>query len=262
MNPDDTLRSLPRYQEIARELLTEIRRGLHPVGARLPIETQLCTRFAAGRHTVREALRILTQQGVIVRRAGLGSIVLATEPPALFTHTVGSLTEWMRYPPETYRETVQIEQVAVDRERAALLKCAVGSRWLRVGSVRRADAFSAPLGWADIYVLPKYAAVTERRDHGRIPVHEQIAKQFGEAIEYAQLDILTLGLPAELAQVLGDPPGSPTLVMVRRYYGVMSGLFEITVSYHPQGRYVYSMEMRRDLRVALGSQARGGIAAE
>jgi hypothetical protein len=37
--------------------------------------------------------------------------------------------------------------------------------------------------------------------------------------------------------------------MVRRYYGVRSGLFEITVTTHPEGRYIYSMEMRRDLRV-------------
>lgn len=247
---DEVTRYTPRYQEIARELLSEIRRGHHPVGESLPIETALCERFAAGRHTIREALRILTQQGVIVRRAGLGSIVLAPEPPTLFTHSVGSLTEWLRYPPETYRETVLTETVAMDQDRAGLLKCEVGRRWFRIGSIRRADAFSKPLGWADIYVLPKYAAVAGRRDHGRVPVHEQIAGLFGEAIEYAQLDILTLGLPEELAAHLGDPPGSPTLVMVRRYYGVRSGLFEITVAYHPEGRYVYSMEMRRDLRVA------------
>ncbi|WP_043837371.1 GntR family transcriptional regulator [Muricoccus aerilatus] len=249
MLPDETPRPLPRYQEIANALLSEIRLGLHPVGSRLPIETELGVRFGVGRHTVREALRILTQQGVIVRRARVGSVVLAPGPPALFTHSVGSLAEWMRYPPETYRETVQTGEVVADRELAALLKCEEGRRWFRIGSVRRADAFSKPLGWADIYILPKYAAVAKRRDHGRIPVHEQVAKQFGEAIEYAQLDILTRGLPPELAPWLGDPPGSPTLVMVRRYYGVRSGLFEITVTTHPEGRYVYSMEMRRDLRV-------------
>jgi GntR family transcriptional regulator len=32
-------------------------------------------------------------QGLIVPRAGLGSVVIATEPPVLFTHSVRSLAE-------------------------------------------------------------------------------------------------------------------------------------------------------------------------
>ena len=45
---------------------------------------------SASRQTVREALRILMDQGLIVRRAGLGSVVIAAEPPVLFTHSVKS----------------------------------------------------------------------------------------------------------------------------------------------------------------------------
>ena len=61
---------------------------------------------SASRQTVREALRILMDQGLIVRRAGLGSVVIATEPPVLFTHSVNSLAEWLRYSNETYRDVV------------------------------------------------------------------------------------------------------------------------------------------------------------
>ncbi|MBL6457676.1 GntR family transcriptional regulator [Belnapia sp. T6] len=240
----------PRYQEIASALLAEIRAGRWAVGDRLPIETELSERFEAGRHTVREALRILTQQGLILRRAGLGSVVVAAEPPAVFTHSVGSLAEWMRYPPETFRETLHGGEVTADRALAGVLKCPPGRRWFHIASIRRADAHAQPLGWTDIYVLPKYAAVIRRRDHGRTPVHEQIARQFGEAIDHARLDVFAGRLPPEMAGPLEAEPGCPTLVMVRRYFGLRSGLFEITVTTHPEGRYVYSMDMRRELRVA------------
>ena len=243
-------RQPPRYRAIAAELLAEIGRGQPPVGGLLPTEAALCERFGAGRHTIREALRIVTERGLILRRAGMGSVVIAAGPSTLFTHSVGSLSEWMRYPAETVRETVETGEVVADRDLAALLKCEPGRRWFRIGAIRRADAFARPLGWTDIYVLPKYAAVAARRDHGRTPVHEQVAKQFGEATEHAQLDILAGRLPPALAGHLDAEAGSPTLVMVRRYYGARSGLFEITVTTHPEGRYVYSMEMRRELRVA------------
>ena len=100
----------------------------------------------------------------------------------------------------------------------------------------------------EIYVLRKFAGVVKRRDHGRAPVHEQIAKMFGETIEYAQLEVFARGMPTKLAKALGVKPGSPALTMVRRYYGLREELFEVTVTTHPEGRYTYTMDMQRSLR--------------
>ena len=86
-----------RYRDIAARLQKEIRLGRYPIGKLLPTETELMARHSASRQTVREALRILMDQGLIVRRAGLGSVIIATEPPVLFTHSVKSLGEWLRY---------------------------------------------------------------------------------------------------------------------------------------------------------------------
>src|ERR1700738_5230037 len=103
-----------RYRDIAAKLQKAIRLGAHPVGDLLPTETELMARHAASRQTVREALRIITEQGLIVRRAGLGSVVIAAEPPVLFTHSVRSLSEWLRYSNETYREVVRSSEITAD----------------------------------------------------------------------------------------------------------------------------------------------------
>ena len=114
---------------------------------------------SASRQTVREALRILKDQGLIVRRAGLGSVVIATEPPVLFTHSVTSLAEWLRYSNETYRDVVASRDIVADRKLAGLLKCEPGKHWFLIEAVRRSDQFAAPLGWTEIYVLRKFADV-------------------------------------------------------------------------------------------------------
>src|SRR5205809_7894116 len=108
-------RKSSRYRDIATQLQKEIRLGTTPVGELLPTETELMARFGASRQTVREALRIITEQGLIVRRAGLGSVVIAAEPPVLFTHSVKSLNEWLRYSNETYRQVVDSSDVVADR---------------------------------------------------------------------------------------------------------------------------------------------------
>jgi len=239
--------SRPRYQEIAASLLRDIVRGRYPVGRLLPTEVELCESFAASRHTVREALRIVTEKGLLVRRRGAGSVVIAAAPPNAFTHSAGSLEDWMRYPTDTFREIVDTAEIAADRKLAALLKCEPGKRWFRIRSVRRSRAIPEPLGWTEIYVLPKYADVVKRSDHGRTPVHQQVDKMFGESIDHAQLEIFASRIPAKLARPLRVAAGTPALTVVRRYTGLKSGMFEVTVTIHPENRYTYSMELRRQL---------------
>jgi DNA-binding GntR family transcriptional regulator len=237
-----------RYRDIAAKLQKEIRLGHYPVGELLPTETELMARHAASRQTVREALRILMDQGLIVRRAGLGSVVIATEPPMLFTHTVRSLAEWRRYPNGTYRDVVASRNIVVDRKLAALLKCESGKHWFLIEAIRRSDQFAAPLGWTEIYLWRKFADVVKRSDHGRTPVHEQIAKMFGQVTEYVQMEIFARGMPASLAKALEVEAGSPALTVIRRYFSVRQELFEVTVTTHPEGRYTYTMDMQRSLR--------------
>src|SRR5260221_10554899 len=150
MTSQQERRKSSRYRDIAAELQKEIRLGTTAVGKLLPTETGLMARFSASRQTVREALRIVTEQGLIVRRAGLGSVVIAAEPPVLFTHSVKSLTEWLRYSNETYRQVVRSGEIVADRKLAALLKCEPGKHWLLIEALRRSDEFAAPLGWTQI----------------------------------------------------------------------------------------------------------------
>ena len=244
----DRPRKSSRYRDIAAELQKQIRLGRYPVGNLLPTETELMARFSASRQTVREALRIIIEQGLIVRRAGLGSVVIAAEPPVLLTHSVKSLSEWLRYSNETYREVVQSRDVTADRKLAAMLKCEPGKHWFLIEAIRRSDQFAAPLGWTEIYLLRKFADVVKRSDNGRTPVHEQVAKMFGQTTEYAEMEIFARGMPATLAKTLQVKAGSPALSVIRRYYGVREELFEVTVTTHPEGRYTYTMDMQRSLR--------------
>jgi DNA-binding GntR family transcriptional regulator len=248
MSAEVRKRKSTRYRDIAGRLQKDIRLGRYNVGNLLPTETELMARYDASRQTVREALRILTEQGLIVRRAGLGSVVIAAEPPVLFSHSVTSLSEWLRYSNETYREVVATREITADSKLAALLKCEPGKHWFLIEAIRRSDQFAAPLGWVEIYVFRKFADVVKRSDHGRTPVHEQVAKMFGQTTEYAQMEIFARAMPAALAKPLQVKAGSPALTVVRRYYGVREELFEVTVTTHPEGRYTYTMDMQRSLR--------------
>lgn len=65
----------PKYRQIANELLKEIRDTMS-VGAKLPSETLLAERYKVHVLTIREALRVLQEGGVIQRQRAVGTTVV------------------------------------------------------------------------------------------------------------------------------------------------------------------------------------------
>lgn len=65
-----------KHERIASILAREIRSGRVGRGTQLPGEVELAKRFSVSRNTVRSALAVLTENGLITTRTGKGSFVL------------------------------------------------------------------------------------------------------------------------------------------------------------------------------------------
>jgi GntR family transcriptional regulator len=66
---------LPKSEKVAQTLEQEIREGLLGRGNQLQSEGALMKRFSVSRNTVRRGLEILSRQGLITTRTGIGSFV-------------------------------------------------------------------------------------------------------------------------------------------------------------------------------------------
>lgn len=69
-------------EQVVTQLRTSILSGALPVGHRLPTEGELAATFQVGRSTVREAVRVLVSQRLVVIRRGAqgGTFVVGAEP--------------------------------------------------------------------------------------------------------------------------------------------------------------------------------------
>ncbi|MES2184836.1 MAG: GntR family transcriptional regulator [Pseudomonadota bacterium] len=237
----------PLYQQIADILYERIRTGVYPLGEDLPTEAQMVAELKASTHTVRHALRLLTERGLVVSRAGSGSRVIAQQEHTVFSHSVGNLQQQMRYPPSTYREVLGSEHIVADQATALLLRCDVGTPWFRVQYLRWAESGGKPICWSDVYLAPRYADVKVPRD-GSIPMYDQLEQAYGERVERAQADIEARRVTPRQAQALQVPEETAAMVVTRRYSNSQGSVFEITVSTHPEGRFVYSLDFRREVK--------------
>lgn len=66
---------VPKYYKIYEELLNEIRSGKYQENDRFPSDTDLVKKYNVSRGTVREAIKLLFQQGFLVREQGKGTFV-------------------------------------------------------------------------------------------------------------------------------------------------------------------------------------------
>ena len=63
------------YLEVVNVLLEDLKSGQYPPGSKLPSEDELAQEFSVSRVTLREALRVLEEDGWINRRQGSGTFV-------------------------------------------------------------------------------------------------------------------------------------------------------------------------------------------
>ena len=67
--------------------------GAYPVGSALSTEADLCAQFDASRYTIREALRGLTDEGLVSRRQRVGTVVLSHEPQTRYVQSFRAIED-------------------------------------------------------------------------------------------------------------------------------------------------------------------------
>lgn len=244
--PDDPRDGLPLYQRLAEQLRADIAAGVHPVGAVLPTEVELCERHGLSRHTVREALRRLVDLGLIERRQGAGSRVIATSPPVAYVHTIQSLAELFSYTRDTTLEVTGSELVALDEADAATLRWPAGTRWLRITGTRWTADRAEKVCHVTIFAHARFAALLGDVGRDSAPVHALIEARSGERVAEAVQEVSAAPMPAAAARVLGGRAGAPALRIVRRYLDASGGPMMVAVNWHVADSFTYSIRLRRD----------------
>jgi GntR family transcriptional regulator len=234
----------PQYVLIAQALVDDIRRGRYAVGALLPPETELCTHFGVSRHTVREAMRLLIQRGLVTRQRGVGTTVTAREARAHYTQSTASLADLPQYVEETRLVTREVKDVLAMGELSELLACPPGQRWLYARGCRYVGRSKDPIALTHIYVNAAYAGIQNLIGSPKVPVYSLIEQQYGERVAEVKQRIDARVIGAEEAKLLNVTNGSAGLVITRHYYAASGRLLEVAVNLHPSDRFSYSMSLR------------------
>ncbi len=236
----------PRYVWLAETLKKRIAANDPPVGQLLPTEHALCETYDVSRHTVREALRLLAEAGLIVRRRGAGTLVISTESKAAFSQRLGNVDDLMQYARNARLTPDATAMVALESTLARALGVAPGGEYMRVSGLRGVPG-EAPIALTDIYIRADLAPPVEKLVEMNGLIIEWIANVRGVSTARVDQAILAGAMTEREAHKLGCEPGAAALRTRRRYYDQGGRVIALSDTVHPGDRFVYEMSLLRDI---------------
>lgn len=242
--PSGAARRTSRYSTLARLLIDEIESGRYKVGHKIPTEAELQQRYDVSRHTVREALRDLKDQGLVLARAGVGTVVRARTPRTRFMQGVGTLQELIQFVEATRMRVLKKRRFIVDDALAERLRMKAGQQWHEAAVLRFLPNESAPVASMFIYARPEHSDVFERIDSAGLPVFTLIERHHGVRIAEVSQQIIAVTLEPGPARALKVRAGSPALEITRQYTDAQDRLVMASVGLYPSERFSHNTKFR------------------
>lgn len=215
------------------------------MGGRFPTEQDLQIRFNLGRHTIREALKVLTEQGILGRRRKTGTVVLSRTPVSHYVHSLRDLRGLFDFAQST-SFNIQHEGFVTSFDRMPEDAIRAGDRrWFRMAGLRSTRADGLPLCWSEVLVPERFRPEREAIRRGDKAIYEIVLDEHRIKLDYVEQEISAVELPSRLAHVLSSEADTAALLVRRRYVARGHGTFEVSQNLYPSGRYSVKSVLRQ-----------------
>ena len=240
----DRASPVPLYYQLAQGMETAIRSGRLSSGSHLDNELELARQLGVSRPTVRRAIALLANRGLVIRRHGIGTLVVPVRVrrPVRLSSLYDDLKEAGQTP--TTR-LIAYETVPAPAEIAASLQLATGARVLHTERLRFASEQPIAL-MRNFLPVSLQAAVSEEglETSGLY----QLLRQAGIHLRLASQTIGARTAGRREARLLSVPASAPLLTMRRISYDDAGQPVEYGSHVYPAERYSFEMSVVADSR--------------
>ncbi|MDZ7802180.1 MAG: GntR family transcriptional regulator [Trueperaceae bacterium] len=237
----DKARPTPAYLQLHERMQHAIRRGELEAGRALPPERTLATTLGLSRMTVRRAVELLVEDGLVVRRQGSGTFVRRPSLEQTFDRVLGFTDEAhaLGFTPGT--TLLRARRARASAEAAARLGIPSGAHVLTVTRLRTADG--EPLALQTATLAPAYADLSLPRLRRNESLYRTLREQFALAPHRARQSV-SARLPTRTEQGrLALGPTDPVLALERITYDAAGHAFEFVRSAYRGDRYRLALDL-------------------
>ncbi|HFU4376601.1 TPA: trehalose operon repressor [Streptococcus suis] len=233
---------MKKYQEIYNDLKEKIRTNIYPAERSLPTEQQLQEMYGVSRDTVRKALAMLTESGLIQKVQGRGSLVLKQE---ILNFPVSGLTSYQELTHSlqlsSQTRVVSLDMLTVNSSLASLTGFEPFSKVWKVVRTRSIDGKISVVDtdYLAVEVVPDLTIEIAEKS-----IYQYLEGSLGLDIAYAQKEITVEPTSREERDLMQSQDDYLVLIKSRVYLGD-TRQFQYTESKHKIDKFRFVDFARR-----------------
>jgi len=213
MNPIDRSSAIPLYFQVAQHLRAEIQAGRIMLGQKLPSERDLMLQFSVSRNTVRQAVDLMVQEGLVYQDHGRGNYTIGTGLNIQYRiDTFVEHNEFLRRVGSVPRvEHIDTRQAPADETVAKMLHLKSGEEVVCFAKMFYANNSPAILTYD--YVPLRWLPEDYDRSGSGQTFFRLLEDLNNKPVKFTLSDIVPVVASEIVARYLCLPPGSPVLLL-------------------------------------------------
>jgi len=198
----------PAYAQLAAILRRQIAGGVYPPGEKIPSESSISKEYGLSLMTVRQAIGVLMEQGLLERIQGSGTFV---KPLKLMESRfdLDSIKKILQDPERTRVKVLQISLTRADSKTRETLRVPVGERIILIRRLLLHDGRPAMFHEGRVRYDPTLPLVEAELSLGALS--DLFTRHGGGAAKKGELTVVPTVLSEDEASLLDQPVGTPVL---------------------------------------------------
>ncbi len=203
----------PAYRRVYRSLKEEILNGTYPVSGFLPKESELETIYQVSRTTVRKAVKMLSEEGLVHVRQGSGTSVCGRRTAQDY-NSVTSLTEsFQKSGRQMTTGSMVIDTIRAGGELAGELQLAPGTPVTRIQRIQLADGH--PVTIMENFIPSSLVPEIETYEGKFVALYQFLEERYQIHIDSSRARITAASASFLEAQILQTEPKAALLIAHR-----------------------------------------------
>ena len=235
----------PLYKALASQLTELISNGHYPVGSYLPKEMDMCSQFNVSRQTVRAAIAILEEQGMISRKKRAGTRVESIGLERAYRYDLGSINDLIYLAESHLRKILKTTELVIDKELHEKYGLPLGEHYISLDTLRlNSSTDSGIFSYTKLFFAKKYQDIIQYIDQYPNKLIALILEELSNTpISHIQQQLQCVVLNSEQSSLLDLKEGNARLCITRKYFTDTNELLLMSYSIHKNPDFSYNINL-------------------
>lgn len=229
------------YFQLYDILYKDIKEGLYKPGELLPTENELIEKYKVSRATVRKAMDLLVNDGLIVRQRGYGTVVQKPKIEQTLNRVIHFSNEMERKGYHSSTTMLANEIVFANKTIAEALNIKEGTKLIHVNRLRHANG--EPMCIENAYLIYTKCPKVLEQDFSKKSLREFLIQEYNIKWKRAVQKMFAINANKEFAKHLNIKQGAPLIYIERVSYNQDDEPGEYLQAYYRGDSYYFTAEL-------------------